>query len=270
MDWAALEAETFGTEASEPVSPASDDQALGLQDDPSISDTVEETTESEPQEAVADEPADTEAVSDATAQRIAELEQKIAAQQEAEAQRQAAAEAKVRAYQEQQRLLAEQADAQEAQAFVDQLRNQGDDELAEAYVQRRNYLVQTREAALVEAKGSLSALEAATLLMDQYLTPEQMQSFVQEAYQLVQMPTLEQKQHWLQSRKQAQQVSSERELQLLRENQELRNQLVASKRPLAADVVEGGRSGGGESLNDRLKDATDFNDWYAVLEGSAA
>jgi hypothetical protein len=272
MDWAAIEAETFGTEASEPVSPANDEQALSLQDDNSISDTQSETAPETQEAAVEtqDVSADTETVSDETAKRIAELEHQLAAQQQAEAQRVAAAEAKVRAYQEQQRLMAEQADAQEAQAFVEQLVNQGDDELAQAYQERRNYLVQTREEALIEAKGSLSALEAATLLMDQYLSPEQMESFVKEAYQLVQMPTLTQKQQWLASRSQAQTAATERELALQREVQELRNQLVASSRPIAADVVEGGRSGGGETLNQRLDKAADFNDWFATLNGAAA
>lgn len=271
FDWASLEAETFGTEASEPASPASEPE-LSLQSETSTPTDTHEETASETLEAAAvdpDAPTDAEAVDPVTHERITELEQKLA-EFEAEKKRFAAeAEAKVRAYQEQQRVMAEQADAEEAAAFVQQLRDQGDAELAEAYEQRRNWLVQTRQEALVTADAHLKGLEALTMVLEDHLTEDQIKAIVQDAYQIAPMPT-NQKQQWLASRRQSQVQATERELTLMRQVQELQNRLGAETRPIAADVVEGGRSGGGTGLAQRLEEATDFGQFADTFFGSAA
>jgi len=269
FDWASLEAETFGTEASEPASPSSDDPTLSLQDETSISET-DETTAPETQEAAADAdaPTDAEVVDEVTHERIQQLERELNERKEAEAARQAALEAKVQAFQEQQRLLAEQADADEAAAFVEKLRSQGDDELADAYTERRNWLVQTRQEALVTADAHYKGLEALTMALEEHLSEDQIKAIVQDAWQIAPLES-QQKQQWLQSRRQSKVQASERELQLMRQVQELQNRLEASTRPIAADVVEGGRSSGG-NLAQQLDEAADFDQWADRLFGAGA
>jgi len=266
--WAELEAETLGM--AEPVAPSGDEPELSLQSDPSIPDT-QETDSPETQDAVAEAetPTEAEAVAPEVHERIVALEQELAQHRAAKEAEQAALAEKIRQFQEQQQRQAEQADADEAAAFTQKLRDQGDHELADVYEQRRNWLVQSRYQALNEAEGNLRGLEALTMVLEDHLPEEQIRAIVQDAYQIAPLPT-SQKQQWLQQRRQSKVQASTRELTLLRENQELRNRLAAQDRPIAADIVEGGRSGGGGSLNDRLDEAADFNDWFATFSGTGA
>lgn len=261
QDFAELEAamEPTGSTPDVESAPASDTEDLSLQD----TQTPDTAETPEPVEAVAETAPESESVPDEVHSKIVELQQQLAEREAKDAEREqqfqnriAEAEA---AYNEK---LAQE-DEQRSQEFYQELL-QEDPERAAQFQERRNFLAWKAQQADTEARGSYSALEAATLAMEYHLAPEVMQQIVQDAAELAKYPSYEQKVHLLNARRQAVQGKSAEVDQLRRELQELRNQLEAKSRPIAADVVEGGRTGGG-SWQQQWENAADFDEAFALI-----
>lgn len=262
QDWLELDAASeAGSTPDLQEAPSDSTEPLGLQSETQSSETIE--SPEQPIEATAAE-AETETVPDAVAQRIAELERELAAKVQAEAQRKAEWDERLRQFQERetQRLVEE--DQQEAQAFLEELR-QTDPEWAQKFEERRNFLAWSADQAKREAFGSYNALESLTMVLDNEY-PELMKEIIPKAAALSEhYPTTQQKLHAIGAWQQAKQSESAKVTQLESQIRELRNQLEAKSRPLAADVVEGGPTGRGSSFEQLWKDATDFDQAFRLI-----
>lgn len=264
QDWAELDAamDDPGRTPDEPTAPSDTEQDLSLQGETRTPDT-ELAAEQQTAQPVTDAPEPTEAIPADVAAKIAELEKQLAERTAAEQQRQAELDEKVRQFKEQetQKLIRE--DQEAAQEFLEELK-QTDPEWAAKFEDRRNFLAYQAEQAQREAQGSFSALDAMTLAVE-YHAPELVQKIVQEAYALTQYPSPEQKRQLIAARRQAVQGESAQLAQLRQQVQELQNRLEARERPLAADVVEGGQTGRGNSFQQQWDDATDFDQAFALI-----
>lgn len=259
QDWAALDAASeSGSTPETPEAPSDTPQDLGLQVETQSSETTEPVAEQVSVETPGDE-----TVPDAVAQRMAELERQLAERQQADALKQQQWDARLREFQEKetQRMIAE--DQQEAQEFLEELR-QTDPEWAQKFEDRRNFLAWSADQAKREAQGSYSALEALTLAVE-YHAPDIMQRIVKDATELAEYPSYEQKRRLLEARRTGQQSENAQLAQLQSQIRELQNQLEARNRPIAADLVEGGPTGRGRSFEQQWEDAADFDQAFRLI-----
>lgn len=199
------------------------------------------------------------------AARLAEIEAELNARNEREAQEQAALEQR-QAYEAQLRAWqAQQQQEQEAQQLASEFDNVDPD-----WGRRfRTYMAQTaemRNQAWGEAATMRQGLTAMAKAAEHLLTPEQFSAIAALSEQLVALPEPQMDQTLTQQR-QIFETQREQQLRLEKENTELRLRIEAMSRPIQADAVDAGASGGPGSSD--WQERPDFDSWFEGLVGAA-
>lgn len=196
---------------------------------------------------------------DALKARLADIESELQARKDAEEQARVAAEQRRFQEQQLQAWKAQQEEEQRSQQFAAELMNV-DPQWGQAYQQVRGGLLQQRDQAWHDANGARHGFTAFVKAAESVITPEQFQAIAGLSQNLVSLPTEDamdaQIAHMQQNRNASDQALLERD----REIAELRLRIDAMSRPLGADAVDAGSTGGPGTAD--WQNATTFDEFF--------